>query len=514
MALEIIFGQRPRVQLLDKKNATLAVNDQLYQILDIPSPVDEAGDRTYQSMLHLAKRGEYGPGDPEQLTRDRMDSMFKLIRAQKQLSYERQLTTGRWMEVRINALEDGGYLSLYRDVTDLKQREAELERQAALLSTIVSNLDGIAVYDKDKRLTVWNDSFAELVGVDPSLLRHGVTLRELLIAQARAGEFGPCDPEAEADRRLETFYPADRPVVTERVRPDGRVIELRRKPVPGGGWVATYIDITARKQAERALQELNATLESRVAERTAALAESIAEHEEAERLLARARDNLVDAIESIDHNMILWDRDDRLVLYTRHIRDQIANADEYFVIGRTFTDVLRACVEGGGLIVPAGETMEQFLAKRTAHHLAVDGTVVTRHSRNGRVLHISEHRTQSGGRSVGLDVTDRLRMEDQLRGGRSVWRRSAVSPVAWRTTSTIISRPSWETSICLPIGPLRIRSRPSGSRALWRECGGALSSRAACWRSHEANGSSPKCWMQARRSPRSRGCSSARSARG
>src|SRR5205807_1285578 len=131
------------------------------------------------------------------------------------------------------------------------------ERQAALLSTIVSNLDAITVYDKDKRLTAWNDGFAELVGVDPSLLRHGVTARELLLAQARAGEFGPGDPEAEVDRRLEVYYPTDRPVVTERARPDGRVIELRRKPVPGGGWVTTYIDITARKQAERALRELN-----------------------------------------------------------------------------------------------------------------------------------------------------------------------------------------------------------------------------------------------------------------
>ena len=96
--------------------------------------------------------------------------MFEQIKTQRHLSYERQLTTGRWIEVRVNALEDGGYLSLYRDITDIKQREAELERQAALLSTIVSNLDGIAVYDKDKRLTAWNDSFAELVG------RTGATL--------------------------------------------------------------------------------------------------------------------------------------------------------------------------------------------------------------------------------------------------------------------------------------------------------------------------------------------------
>jgi signal transduction histidine kinase len=418
MALEAIMRATPDgVQLFDNANTTLAINDQLYRILDIPSHVGEHdADRTYQSILHLAKRGEYGPGDPVEVTRERIDSMFKLIMEQRHFSYERQLTTGRWIEVRVNALEDGGYLSLYRDISDIKQREADLERQAALFATIVATLDGISVYDKDKRLTAWNDGFAQLVGIDPSLLRHGVTSRELLIAQARAGEFGPCDPEVEADRRLSTFYPTDRAVVTERIRPDGRVIELRRKPVPGGGWVATYIDITARKQAERALQELNATLESRIAERTAALAESIAEHEEAERQLARARDSLVDAVDSIDHNMILWDRDDRLVMYTRHLRDQVQNADKYFVVGRTFTEILQATVEGGGLILPDGETKETFLARRIAHHRAVDGSVITRHAANGRVLHISEHRTPSGGTvSLGMDVTERLRMEEQLR---------------------------------------------------------------------------------------------------
>src|SRR5262249_14810687 len=69
-----------------------------------------------------------------------------------------------------------------------------------------------------------------------------------------------------------------------------------------------------------------------------------------------------------------------------------------------------------GLAVPAGEDKEEFIAKRIAFHHAVDGTIITRHSANNRVLHISEHRTQSGGTvSLGADVTERLKMEDQLR---------------------------------------------------------------------------------------------------
>ncbi len=536
IALEGIMRATPDgIQLFDNRNVTLAINDQIYDILNMPRWESGIGvDRTYESIRYLAARGEYGPGDPDEVARERIASMFKQITEQKHLSYERQLKTGRWIEVRVNALEDGGYLSLYRDITDIKEHEAELERQTALLSTIVSNLDGFAVYDKDKRLAAWNDGFAELVGLDPALLRRGATARELLIAQARTGEFGPCDPETEADRRLGVFYPTG-PIVTERTRPNGRVIEMRRKPVPGGGWVATYIDITARKQAERAIQELNATLESRIAERTAALAESerflrtllanvpgmvyrcsndsartmefvsegcqsllgiaptdllggsptygelihsddrdmvfkgtrsgfarnlpfellyrvrradgswrmiwdraravpgmfgggekvegilldITEQKETERELARVRDALVDATDSINSNMILWDRDDRLVLHTRHLYEQIPGAERFFEVGRPFPEILRAAVEGGGLTVPPGEDKEEFIAKRIAQHRAVDGTIITRHSGNNRVLHISEHRTQSGGTvSVGVDVTDQLKMEEQLREGQ------------------------------------------------------------------------------------------------
>ena len=178
----------------------------------------------------MARRGEYGEGDPEKLARERADTMPRLIAKRGNFSYQRQLKTGRWIEVRLRALEDGAYLSLYRDITDSKAHEAELERQSAMMATITANMDGgIVVFDKDNRLVAWNPGFADLIGVDPALARHGTTLREILVSQAKSGEFGPCDPEAEADRRIATYH-GDRPLVSERTRPNGRIVELRRNP--------------------------------------------------------------------------------------------------------------------------------------------------------------------------------------------------------------------------------------------------------------------------------------------
>jgi len=61
---------------------------------------------------------------------------------------------------------------------------------------------------------------------------------------------------------------AGSPHVSERVRANGQVLELRGQPLPGGGYVTSYSDVTEHKRAERELREVNEHLEQRVAERT------------------------------------------------------------------------------------------------------------------------------------------------------------------------------------------------------------------------------------------------------
>ncbi|MDP1964268.1 MAG: PAS-domain containing protein [Reyranella sp.] len=520
------------VQMFDKFNTTLAVNEQTYEILGIPNraPNPDA-DSTFQSLLELAKRGEYGEGDPEKLARERLEGVRELIGREGSVNHQRQLKTGRWIEARLRALDDGAYLALYRDITDSKEHQAELERQSATMSIIATNIDGgLVVYDRDNRLVAWNDGFAELTGVDPDLLRQGAPLRELLVSQAAAGEFGPCDPEAEADRRIAVYHGAQSSV-RERTRPNGRIVEVRRNAIPGGGSVAIFIDVTARRQAEQELKELNATLERRIADRTAALAESerfqrsllanvpgmvyrckndrdwtmefasegcrallgiasedlvggsttysqlihpddrelvwekvqrdftanhpfeleyrvrhadgswrwvwdrahpigvgsdmveamegfildITERKEAERELARTKDNLSDAIDSVNHGIMLYDRDRRLMLFNRRAARQYSGSD-LFSIGTKFEDALRAVVDRGIIAVPPERTKEEFILERIARFERADGTVTERRRTDGGVLHISDQRTLSGGTvSTGIDVTERLKIEERLR---------------------------------------------------------------------------------------------------
>jgi signal transduction histidine kinase/DNA-binding NarL/FixJ family response regulator len=151
---------------------------------------------------------------------------------------------------------------LARDRTVLARANAELEavrsrtdaKTAQLEGTIAGMSDGISLLDRDLRLVAWNENFPSFSGVPREMLRVGLPMEEILRAQARAGEFGPMADEnaveAEVGRRIAALRAGSRVGVMERERPDGRVLELRRSALPGGGFVTLYTDITARKEVE------------------------------------------------------------------------------------------------------------------------------------------------------------------------------------------------------------------------------------------------------------------------
>jgi len=81
---------------------------------------------------------------------------------------------------------------------------------------------------------------------------------------------GAGEREAMIERRLAHKRAGSRHRV-ERPWPDGRMIEIRGNPMPGGGFVATFTDVTAFRKAEFELKQINETLEQRVSDRTAEL---------------------------------------------------------------------------------------------------------------------------------------------------------------------------------------------------------------------------------------------------
>jgi signal transduction histidine kinase/CheY-like chemotaxis protein len=134
-------------------------------------------------------------------------------------------------------------------------------KTAQLEATLAGMTDGVAMVDASHCLMEWNDLFPEISGVPAEGLRIGVSMEEMVRAQAEAGEFGPVDIEAEVARRMVLLHSGRQSEISERARPNGRIIELRRNYLPDGGMVTLYTDITARKQVENALRVARAAAE-------------------------------------------------------------------------------------------------------------------------------------------------------------------------------------------------------------------------------------------------------------
>jgi PAS domain S-box-containing protein len=161
---------------------------------------------------------------------------------------------GRAVEVfRQNAIERDALLVERAEAAArleglVEERTAELARREAALRVMFDNMEqGVAMFDRDLILVAWNQHFRDLLQLTDAFLEGDPSFDDFFRLLAQRGEFGPGDVEEMVrERRMIT----DRAHFDERERPDGTSLEVRRNPIPGGGFVSMYTNITERKRAE------------------------------------------------------------------------------------------------------------------------------------------------------------------------------------------------------------------------------------------------------------------------
>lgn len=152
------------------------------------------------------------------------------------------------------------------ELLDETSQELRFSRQL-LLATMESMAQGISVADAEGRIVAWNRRYLEMFGYPEDLIYVGRPVADVIRYNAQRGEFGDTDPEQQIAKRL-AHMKAGSAYVIQRQRRNGRVYEMRGQPMPDGGYVTTFTDITEFKRTERELTEAKLTLEQRVAERT------------------------------------------------------------------------------------------------------------------------------------------------------------------------------------------------------------------------------------------------------
>nr|WP_316641398.1 CHASE domain-containing protein [uncultured Roseateles sp.] len=171
---------------------------------------------------------------------------------------------GRWVWVlsrgQVFQRDAGGQVErmagTHMDITARKQAEEELTQANAMLQAILDNLPcGLSVFDADLQMLAHTRQFRSLLDLPDHLFGPGGTSFESIIRwNAERGEYGPGEIDTIVAQRV--AY-ARQPTAHqfERQRPDGTTLDIRGAPLPSGGFVTTYTDITDRKRAEEVVRD-------------------------------------------------------------------------------------------------------------------------------------------------------------------------------------------------------------------------------------------------------------------
>ena len=170
-------------------------------------------------------------------------------------NHDVQLLDGRWLRVSRNATSDGGFMVVCSDITASKEQEAKLQESNILLDAALDNMSqGLCLFSADEHLQIANRRFFEIFGLDDTQIFAGMTLQTIVQAGAQLKAVGKILAEiprvggsSAQSRALGTGY---------HKLEDGRTIASVYNPTQEGGWVATFEDVTERRQAEARIMHM------------------------------------------------------------------------------------------------------------------------------------------------------------------------------------------------------------------------------------------------------------------
>ncbi|HEY8381185.1 MAG TPA: PAS-domain containing protein [Microvirga sp.] len=280
-----------------------------------------------------------------------------------------------------------GYRGCGTDITAEREAISRLEGQNTLFDAALNNMaQGLAMFDENERLIVCNAQYLALYRLSSDVVRPGATLKEIINhGLAKQGEPGLNGNDLYANSLVAVHEMPSKRLQSFR---DGRLIEISYRPLRGGGWVATYEDVSERVKIQSELEQQNTRFNT--------------------------------AIENMTQGLCLFDGDECLIVCNRLYAEMYGLTPELTQRGTSLDEILRRRVEIGAY---SPENAQANIEQRREVVRANKSTNTISQLSDGRIIRIL-HRPMPGGGWVATheDVTAMVRQEAALRESEERYR--------------------------------------------------------------------------------------------
>jgi diguanylate cyclase (GGDEF)-like protein/PAS domain S-box-containing protein len=342
------------------------------------------GIHLYEVLQLFVARGTYAGMTGEEL----YDVSHRRLIEAGSCDYIRQRSDGRYLSIRNRPMAGGGWVITSEDVTEREVVMEELREQHRRFDAALTNLSlGLCLFDAEQRLTVCNTRYVSMFGADPGVLKPGVSLEAVFEHGIALGLYPGQTVDCLVERRLAAIA-SGQPGSYDEELGDGRLIEVMISPLPEGGWIGTFEDVTELRRVE--------------AERALAIAE------------VQEQNLLLDAtLESMAEGICVFDQDLRVVVRNTRYLEYYGLHPADCRTGTQLIDLMRLSVARG--VHRRGYAPEGVMADFRNWLDAGRDPVLIRRLSGGRVVAVRARPMAKGGWVATFeDITERERATEEL----------------------------------------------------------------------------------------------------
>ncbi|MBR0717405.1 PAS-domain containing protein [Bradyrhizobium liaoningense] len=365
------------VCVYDADSRVVLFNRRYLELFNMSADVVRLGTGYRDVLAHSASLGNFPVSEVDNLFRARIAQLS----AGKPFRAEQRLSNGLVLALDLKPLPEGGWMTICDDVSRLARLEAQLRLQTERSQHALANMShGLVMYDAEGNLIVCNNQYIALYGLDPDIIKPGVSHRDLVDHWFSRGNSAEMPTETFHDNRMKEVR-RQSPNMVFLKRFDGRIMQAVSRFLPEGGWVTSHEDVTERRQQEQALKQQNRLLDG--------------------------------ALENMAHGLCFYDSDMRLKICNNRYREIYRLSPDEAKPGTHLAELIERSIANGAF---ASEySPQQILEAARARIASRDHSAMRRRMADNTVVSVRYCTLPEGGFVATYeDITERERAIEEL----------------------------------------------------------------------------------------------------